>query len=145
TLQSEPAFDTFTEVVQQTWYLWRKYDLFLRCVGTQSFPYFSSAHLYIPLQPLHPHTPHNRSTPHRAITLVSDSQPLPASFDVHFTQFVCVHEDLWIWDFVLKDAQGKGIASVSRAFRGIGRRWADESWFFPPYRSMQISNPIVKS
>jgi len=66
----------------------------------------------------------SRSTPHRVLTpLGSDPRPQPelTTPEVHFNQFARVDEGLWAWHFVLRDAQGEGIASVSRAFRGLGR------------------------
>lgn len=66
-----------------------------------------------------------RSTPHRVLTtLGSDPQPEPA-LEAHFNQLARIDEGLWAWHFVLRDAQGEGIASVNRVFRGFGRevRW----------------------
>lgn len=64
----------------------------------------------------------SRSTPHRVLTtLDSDPQPEVTTPEVHFNQFARVDEGLWAWHFVLRDAQGEGIASVNRAFRGFGR------------------------
>lgn len=63
-----------------------------------------------------------RSTPHRVLTpLNSDPQPELATPEAHFNQFARVDEGLWAWHFVLRDAQGQGIATVDRAFRGLGR------------------------
>lgn len=67
-----------------------------------------------------------RSTPHRVLTtLGSDPQPEPTPLENHFNQFARIDEGLWAWYFVLRGAQGEGLASVSRAFRGFGRevRW----------------------
>ncbi|KAH0830454.1 Scramblase-domain-containing protein [Lanmaoa asiatica] len=91
-LEGELVLDAFAEV-QQEWHLWRRrYNLFLR------------------------------STPRRVLTtLGSDSQPEPTTPETHFDQFARVDEGLWAWNFVLRDAQGEGIASVNRAFRGFGR------------------------
>ncbi|KAF9239583.1 Scramblase-domain-containing protein [Melanogaster broomeanus] len=90
-LEAEPVLEIFAEV-QQEWHPWRrKYDLFLR------------------------------STPHRVLALASDPQPEPTPSEAHFNQFARVDEGLWAWHFVLRDARGEGIASVSRAFRGFGR------------------------
>ncbi|KAF8123970.1 Scramblase-domain-containing protein [Boletus edulis] len=88
----EPVLDTFAEV-QQEWHLWRRrYNLFLR------------------------------ATPHRVLTtLGSDPQPEPTTPEVHFNQFARVDQGLWAWHFILRDAQGEGIASINRAFRGFGR------------------------
>lgn len=63
-----------------------------------------------------------RSIPHRVLTPVgSDPEPEPNRREAHFNQIARVDEGLWAWHFVLRDAQGRGIASVSRAFRGFGR------------------------
>lgn len=48
-------------------------------------------------------------------------QPQPSTHETHFNQFARVDEGLWAWHFVLRDAQGEGIASINRAFRGFGR------------------------
>ncbi|KAG8217391.1 Scramblase [Butyriboletus roseoflavus] len=92
TPEGELVLDTFAEV-QQEWHPWRRrYDLFLR------------------------------SIPHRVLTtLTSNPQPEPTTPETHFNQFARVDEGLWAWHFVLRDAQGEGIASVNRAFRGFGR------------------------
>lgn len=67
-----------------------------------------------------------RSIPHRVLTTVgSDPQPESTTSEAHFNQFARVDEGLWAWHFVLRDAQGEGIASVNRAFRGFGR---EVSW-----------------
>ena len=53
--------------------------------------------------------------------LDSDSQPELGTQDGHFEQFARIDGGLLAWHFVLRDAQGEGIASVDKAFRGIGR------------------------
>ncbi|KAG9318326.1 Scramblase-domain-containing protein [Chiua virens] len=69
-----------------------------------------------------PYLPQSRSTPHRALTILgSDLEPERTPREAHFQQFARVDEGLWAWYFVLRDAQGEGIASVNRAFRGFGR------------------------
>ncbi|KAN0075268.1 Scramblase domain containing protein [Tylopilus felleus] len=90
--EGQLVLDTFAEVHQE-WHLWRRrYNLFLR------------------------------STPHRVLTtLDSDPQPEVTAPEVHFNQFARVDEGLWAWHFVLRDAQGQGMASIDRAFRGFGR------------------------
>jgi len=94
TPEGQLVLGTFAEV-QQEWHLWkRRYNLFLR------------------------------STPHRVFTSLGSNpgpQPELTAPDVHFNQFARVDEGFWAWHFVLRDAQGEGIANVNRAFRGFGR------------------------
>ncbi|KAH7889834.1 Scramblase-domain-containing protein [Phlebopus sp. FC_14] len=91
TPEGEPVLDTFAEV-QQQWHLWRRrYDLFLK------------------------------SSPRRTLTALSSPQPELTPLEAHFNQFALVDEGLWAWHFVLKDARGEGIASIGRAFKGLGR------------------------
>ena len=73
----------------------------------------------------------SRSTPHRVLIPLGSGprhQPELTTPEVHFNQFARVDEGLWAWYFVLRDAQGEGVASVNRAFRGLGRevRWRPE-------------------
>ena len=60
-----------------------------------------------------------RRGPKRILSLVSDPQPEPEPESFH--QFAKIDGHFLAWDFVLRDAHGKEIASVSRAFRGFGR------------------------
>jgi len=54
-------------------------------------------------------------------TLDSNPQPELSTQEVHFNQFAGIDEGLLAWYFVLRDAQGEGIATIDRAFRGFGR------------------------
>jgi hypothetical protein len=60
-----------------------------------------------------------RRGPKRILSLVSDPQPEPETESYH--QIAKIDEPFLAWDFTLKDAHGRDIAGVSRAFRGIGR------------------------
>jgi len=60
-----------------------------------------------------------RHGPRRILSLVSDPQPEPEPESYH--QMAKIDEPFLAWDFVLRGAQGKEVASVSRAFRGFGR------------------------
>jgi len=60
-----------------------------------------------------------RLGPRRILSLVSDPQPEPEPESYH--QMAKIDEPFLAWDFVLRDARGKELASVSRAFRGFGR------------------------
>jgi len=60
-----------------------------------------------------------RRGPRCIISLVSDPQPEPGPELYH--QMARIDEPFLAWDFVLRGAQGKELASVSRAFRGFGR------------------------
>lgn len=62
-----------------------------------------------------------RDTPRRILSVVSDPQPEPELEDDVFNQFALIDEGLWAWHFDLKDARGEAVASVNRAFRGLGR------------------------
>ena len=60
-----------------------------------------------------------RQGPKRILSLVSDPQPEPETDLYH--QMAKIDEGFLAWDFTLRDARGKEMASVSRAFRGLGR------------------------
>ena len=60
-----------------------------------------------------------RHGPKRILSLVSDPQPEPEPESYH--QYAKIDERFLAWDFMLRDAHGKEMASVSRAFRGFGR------------------------
>lgn len=60
-----------------------------------------------------------RHGPRRILSLVSDPQPEPELES--YRQTAKIDEPFLAWDFVLRDAHGKELASVSRAFRGFGR------------------------
>ncbi|KAG6334873.1 hypothetical protein ID866_4214 [Astraeus odoratus] len=93
TQDGEPVLDTVAEV-QQEWHLWRrKYNLFLK----------------VP--------------PIRILSPVSEPQAGQDALEPHFKQFARVDEGLWAWDFVVRNSSGEGIASIRRAFRGIGREF----------------------
>ena len=57
--------------------------------------------------------------PKRILSLVSDPQPEPETESYH--QTARIDEPFLAWNFSLRDAHGKEMASVSRAFRGLGR------------------------
>lgn len=57
--------------------------------------------------------------PRRILSLVSDPQPEPETDSYH--QVARIDEPFLAWEFSLRDARGKEIANVSRAFRGFGR------------------------
>lgn len=60
-----------------------------------------------------------RQGPKRILSLVSDPQPEPETGSYH--QIAKIDEPFLAWDFSLRDARGKEMASVSRAFVGLGR------------------------
>lgn len=60
-----------------------------------------------------------RQGPKRILSLVSDPQPEPETES--YQQIAKIDEPFLAWDFTLRDGDGKEIASVSRAFRGLGR------------------------
>ena len=60
-----------------------------------------------------------RQGPKRILSLVSDPQPEPETES--YNQIARIDEPFLAWDFALRDARSKEIASVSRAFRGFGR------------------------
>lgn len=60
-----------------------------------------------------------RQGPNRILSLVSDPQPEPEIES--YQQMAKIDEPFLAWDFTLRDARGKEMASVSRAFRGFGR------------------------
>jgi len=66
-----------------------------------------------------------RQGPRRILSLVSDPQPEPEPESYH--QMAKIDEPFLAWDFVLRGAQGKELASVSRAFRGFGREVCREA------------------
>ncbi|KAI6167184.1 Scramblase-domain-containing protein [Pisolithus thermaeus] len=87
------VLDTFAEV-QQEWHLWRRrYNLFLK------------------------------SNPLRVLTPISATDSEPESPGVQFKQFARIDEGLWAWNFVVRDANGDGMATIQRAFRGFGREF----------------------
>ncbi|KAL4065461.1 Scramblase-domain-containing protein [Scleroderma citrinum] len=91
-LHVEQSLDTFAEV-QQEWHPWRrKYNMFLK------------------------------AAPIRVLTPTSESELQPkGALEPHFKQFARIDEGLWAWHFVVRDADGDGMATISRAFRGFGR------------------------
>lgn len=87
----QPVLDTFAEV-QQEWHLWRrKYNLFLKASSL------------------------------RVLTPISAVDSEPESPEVRFKQFARIDEGLWAWSFVVRNADGDGMATIQRAFRGFGR------------------------
>lgn len=60
-----------------------------------------------------------RYGPKRILSLVSDPQPEPEPES--YNQIAKIDEPFLAWDFTLRDARGKEMASVSRTFRGFGR------------------------
>lgn len=60
-----------------------------------------------------------RQGPKRILSLMSGPQPEPDPESYH--QVAKIDEPFLAWDFTLRDARGKELASVSRAFRGFGR------------------------
>lgn len=60
-----------------------------------------------------------RESSHRILSTASDAQPEPDP-EV-FTQLAKVDEGFLAWDFYLRDARGQEIASVRRAYGGLGR------------------------
>ena len=60
-----------------------------------------------------------RQGPKRILSLVSDPQPEPEIES--YRQIARIDEPFLAWDFALRDAHGKEMAGVSRAFRGFGR------------------------
>ncbi|KAI6109949.1 Scramblase-domain-containing protein [Pisolithus sp. B1] len=89
----KPVLDTFAEV-QQEWHLWRRrYNLFLK------------------------------TNPLRVLTPISATDSEPESPGVQFKQFARIDEGLWAWNFVVRDANGDGMATIQRAFRGFGREF----------------------
>ncbi|KAI0687124.1 Scramblase-domain-containing protein [Cytidiella melzeri] len=91
TPEGDPVLDTFGEA-HQKWHLWRRrYQLFLK------------------------------DTPHRILTLASEKQPEPTPEESSFTQLANIDEGLLAWLFILRDARGEEIASINKAFRGVGR------------------------
>ncbi|KAI0341753.1 Scramblase-domain-containing protein [Trametopsis cervina] len=91
TQDGEPVLDTFGEA-HQRWHLWRRrYEVFLK------------------------------DTPHRILSLASENQPEPNLEDALFSQIANIDEGFMAWYFRFRDARGQEIASVKRAFRGIGR------------------------
>ncbi|KAI6043140.1 Scramblase-domain-containing protein, partial [Pisolithus marmoratus] len=91
----QPVLDTFAEV-QQEWHLWRRrYNLFLK------------------------------TNPLRVLTPVSITDSEPEYPRVQFKQFARIDEGLLAWNFLVKNADGEGIATIQRAFRGFGREAID--------------------
>ncbi|KIK24876.1 hypothetical protein PISMIDRAFT_9883 [Pisolithus microcarpus 441] len=87
----QPVLDTFAEV-QQEWHLWRrKYNLFLKASSL------------------------------RVLTPISAVDSEPEFPGVRFKQFARIDEGLWAWSFVVRNADGDGMATIQRAFRGFGR------------------------
>ena len=66
-----------------------------------------------------------RRGPQRILSLASDPQPEPETESYH--QMAKIDEGFLAWGFTLRDALGKEMASVSRAFRGIGREVCKEA------------------
>ncbi|KAI0957426.1 hypothetical protein AcW1_005822 [Taiwanofungus camphoratus] len=65
----------------------------------------------------------------RIISLSTGAQPEPDTES--FRQFARIDEGLWAWDFFFRDARGEDIASVRRAFRGLGREiFTDTGQYF---------------
>ncbi|KAL4074559.1 Scramblase-domain-containing protein [Scleroderma yunnanense] len=97
-LHVEQSLDTFAEV-QQEWHPWRrKYNMFLK------------------------------AAPIRVLTPTSESELQPkGALEPHFKQFARIDEGLWAWHFVVRDADGDGMATISRAFRGFGREASQSS------------------
>jgi len=61
----------------------------------------------------------------RILSLVSDPQPEPETES--YRQIAGIDAGFLAWDFTLRDAHGKEMASVSRAFRGFGREVCGET------------------
>ena len=66
-----------------------------------------------------------RQGPKRILSLIPDPQPEPDTESYH--QMARIDEPFLAWEFTLRDAHGKEIGSVSRAFRGIGREVCTET------------------
>jgi len=108
-LHDKQVLDTFAEV-QQEWHLWRrKYNLFLRYDRNLHFHGFLKHSTYT-----------YRTAPIRVLTPISEPEPEDSS-EPHFEQFARIDEGLWAWKFTARNADGDGIATISRAFRGFGR------------------------
>ncbi|KAI6019746.1 Scramblase-domain-containing protein [Pisolithus orientalis] len=87
----QPVLDIFAEV-QQEWHLWRRrYNLFLK------------------------------TKPLRVLTPISSTDSEPESPGEQFNQFARIDEGLLAWNFVLRNSDGDGMATIQRAFRGFGR------------------------
>lgn len=70
-----------------------------------------------------------RHGPKRILSLASDPQPEPETESFH--QTAKIDEPFLAWNFSLRDAGGKEMASVSRAFRGFGREvWNEARLYF---------------
>jgi len=63
----------------------------------------------------------NRVTPKLILSKASEPQPEPEPEQDHFAQFAKIDEGFWAWHFTLRDSRGEELASISRAFRGLGR------------------------
>ncbi|KZT11288.1 Scramblase-domain-containing protein [Laetiporus sulphureus 93-53] len=65
----------------------------------------------------------------RILSVATEPQPEPDS--ISFKQFALIDEGLLAWSFYFKDARGEEIASVRRAFRGLGREiFTDTGQYF---------------
>ena len=75
-----------------------------------------------------------RRGPKRILSPVSHPQPEPETESYH--QIAKIDEPFLAWNFSLRDARGREMASVSRAFRGLGREVRNEAklycWFSSP-------------
>ncbi|CCL99341.1 uncharacterized protein FIBRA_01359 [Fibroporia radiculosa] len=70
-----------------------------------------------------------RKDSRRILTLATDPQPEPETELFH--QFARVDEGFLAWRFVLRDARGEAMASISRMFRGFGRElFTDTGQYF---------------
>ncbi|KIO13185.1 hypothetical protein M404DRAFT_122509 [Pisolithus tinctorius Marx 270] len=91
----QPVLDVFAEV-QQEWHLWRRrYNLFLK------------------------------TKPLRVLTPISSTDSEPESPGEQFNQFARIDEGLLAWNFVVRNSDGDGMATIQRAFRGFGREGID--------------------
>ena len=105
---TEPELDTFGEV-QQVWHLWRRrYDLFLRYVRWTTCV-TKSSDLSVVREPLVSKS-----------TASMGAKPAKAE-DAMYFQIGGVNSGFLAWNFRVLDEDGNEIASVDRAFRGLGR------------------------
>jgi Scramblase len=80
----------------------------------------------------------DRVAQERILSKASEPQPEPEPD--RFAQLAKIDEGFWAWHFTLRGFRGEELASISRAFRGLGREMFTDTGKLPMSHKKRLSN-----